>query len=364
MIDAEKVSEINMASSVELGVSMLEQLGNAFAELKNNEIGPGNQVPWNDVEAHFRNLQSLVKKKLEEVEAKEKEFTEKKTRNHMVLAEREVAVVAKEQDLLDKLQELKDAALAAISEAREKIVPEFLDADGNKVSCSVDDENASLDTQGKSPRNMGEGVEGAAAEVNPLEKLTQFCEQMDSIGLQNFVVENLKKVSSFWKEQLSVALGSATEPARLVLNALEGFFPPTEITQEGDAALRGMRQSCLILMEALSAFLSKADYSADFFTPEIQQQAIPIANDWKLKLTGESGNAITNGKSLEVEGFLRLLATFRIASEFDAEELCKYALAVASHRQATELCRSLDLTQKMPGWYSYNCPADLEESTN
>ncbi|CAO2820973.1 unnamed protein product [Amaranthus hypochondriacus] len=51
-------------------------------------------------------------------------------------------------------------------------------------------------------------VEGVVVEVNPLERLTQFWEQMDSIGLQNVIVENLKKVSSFWKGQLSVALGS------------------------------------------------------------------------------------------------------------------------------------------------------------
>lgn len=59
-------------------------------------------------------------------------------------------------------------------------------------------------------------VEGVVVEVNPLERLTQFWEQMDSIGLQNVIVENLKKVSSFWKGQLSVALGSVHNSPFLV----------------------------------------------------------------------------------------------------------------------------------------------------
>ncbi|XP_021735071.1 FRIGIDA-like protein 3 [Chenopodium quinoa] len=343
MGDTEEMVEINMTSSIELSSSLLEQLGKALSELETHNETFSTQVPWNDVEAHFRNLESMTKKTFEELEAKEKDFTARESHYHMLFAEKEAAVVAKEQDLLDQVQELKDAAVAAITKAR----------DNHKVSSFVDDENASIDTQErKPPHKMGGNVEGVAAEVNPCAELTQFCEQMDSLGLLNFVMENLENLSSLWKEQLSVALGSATEPARLVLDALAGFFPPKEMTQEvdiRDAALHGMRQSCLILMEALSAFLSKADCAMDvFLNPETQQQAKVIANEWKLKLAGESINA-ANENSLEAEGFLQLLATFRIASEFDEGQLCKYVLAVAHHRQATELCRYLDLTQKIPG---------------
>lgn len=359
MGDNEKVIETNGTSSVELSSSLLEQLGKAFTELETCKVSSSDHVPWNDVEAHFHNVESMMKKKLEELEAKQKEFTERESHNHMLLGELEATVVAKEQDLLDSVQELKDAAVAAITKARASCILDSLDlvdgvdANGNKVSSSADDEIASLDTQrGTSPHKMGENVEGVSFEVIPHAELTHYCETMDSTGLVKFVTENLKNLSTFWKEQLSVALGSATEPARLVLDALEGFFPPKEMAQDGisgDAALVGMRESCLILMEALAAFISKADCATDnYFNPETQQKAKFIANEWFSKLTGDSRNA-TNGNPLEAEGFLRLLATFRIASEFDEEELCKYILVVAHHRQAIELCRSLDLTQKIPG---------------
>ncbi|KAM7265918.1 hypothetical protein ACFE04_003601 [Oxalis oulophora] len=47
--------------------------------------------------------------------------------------------------------------------------------------------------------------------------------------------------------------------------------------------------------------------------------------------------------------FLFLIATFRIASEFDNDELCKLVITVAHHSQAPEPCRNLGLTHKMPG---------------
>lgn len=355
MGDIEKAFDINLTSSSELTAPLMEQLGKAFVEVEARKVASTDKVRWNDVEEHFHLLESRLKKKLEELEAKEKVFTERGCRNRMLLAEREAAVMAKEQDMLDKVQELKDVAVASIEEARANYKPESVAPvnGGNKVSSSIDDENSTLDaSQGKSSCKIGENAEGLAIEVNPRAELTQFCEQMDSKGLRKFVAENLKNLSDVWKEQLSVVLGSASDPSRLVLEALEGIFPPEETTKEGDngdAAMLGERKSCLVLMEALSAFLSKAGFAAnDYLNPESKRHASSIANEWKPKLAEESIDA-ANGNSLEAEGFLRLLVTFRIASEFDEEELCKFVIAVAHHRQAIELCRSLELTQKIPG---------------
>lgn len=286
MVDTENVVETNVTSSVQINSSLLEQLGKAFTELETCKVSSSNHIPWNDVESHFRNVESILKKKLEALEEKQKEYTEKETNNHMLLGEREAIVVAKEQDLLDHVQELKDAAVAAITKARANCILDSselingVDDNGNKVSSSA--ENTSLHTQeGISPQKMWENVEGVSVEVLPQAELTYFCERMDSIGLLKIVMENLKNISTSWKEQLSVALSKATEPARLVLDALEGFFPSKEMTQEGsngDASLVGIRQSCLTLMEALSAFFSKADCATNnFLDSETLQKANFIA---------------------------------------------------------------------------------------
>ncbi|XP_059623961.1 FRIGIDA-like protein 3 isoform X2 [Cornus florida] len=338
--------------------SLIEQLGKAFLELKAHKDAAEDKVQWAEIEEHFCHLETMMKKKFEELEVREKEIIEKESEIHTMISEREVAVAAKEQDLSDRIQELKDAAVGAIAEARAIHLPASLelidsgDSKESKVSTSPGDANAHLAAlEENSPHRTGENVEVVAGEVKPRPELTQFCEQMDAKGLLNFTMENQKNKSAICAE-LSVALESATEPGRLVLASLEGFYPPDDSTQEGDirdAAFQGMRQSCLILMEAMATLLARADPGADhLLNPEIKQQAKVIADEWKPKLAGEGIDA-ANGNSLEAEAFLQLLGTFSIASEFDEEELCKLVLAVAHQRRAPELCHSLGLAHKIPG---------------
>ncbi|KAJ4964280.1 hypothetical protein NE237_024219 [Protea cynaroides] len=348
-----------------IGVSttaMVEQLGKAFVEFETYKDSSEDTVQWMEIEEYFHNLEELLKKRSDELGEKEKEFEEKQSQTHTLLSEREAIVAAKEQALLDRVQEIKDAAAAAIAEAREKYKPpspEAVDVEDNsenKVSSSFDgDSNAPLPAlEEKSPHKSGENADGVAVEVKPRPELTQFCEQMDAKGLLNYVMENRKNLAAI-REEISVALTSATEPAHLVLNSLEGFYPPDQTTHQSnkkDAALQGMRRSCVMLMEAVAPLFVGVEPGADHpLSPEIKQLAKAIADDWKPKLASVDVDA-ANGNSLEAEAFLQLLATFRIASEFDDEELCKLVLAVARRRQAPELCRSLGLTHKMPGWCS------------
>ncbi|XP_057482632.1 FRIGIDA-like protein 3 [Actinidia eriantha] len=337
--------------------SLIEQLGKAILELESHKDAAENDVQWSEIEVYFQHLETMMMKKTEELELREKEFKEKESNTRTFLAEREAAVAAKEQDLLDRIQELKDAAFAAIAGARAH-QPEPLESiDGGddketKVSSSLGDTNALLDaSEENSPNKTDENAEGVGDEVKPHPELTQFCEQMDAKGLLNYTMENQKNIQSI-RVELSIALESATEPGSLVLASLEGFYPPDDkTTQEGDksdAVLRGMRRSCITFMEALATLLARADSGADHLTnPEIKQQAKAIADEWKPKLAVAGFNA-ANGNSLEAEAFLQLLVTYRIASEFDDEELCNLVLAVTHQRRAPELCRSLGLTRKMP----------------
>ncbi|KAL7193332.1 hypothetical protein ACSBR2_025023 [Camellia fascicularis] len=349
---AEKDRVVGMSAA-----SLMEQLGKAFIELEAHKGAAEDNVQWLEIEEYFSHLESVMKKKIEEFEVREKEFKEKESKTCTMLADREGAVAAKEQDLLDRIQELKDAAVAAIAEAWANHMPEPLEpVDGGgdketKVSSSLGDTNAILDApEENSPNRTVENAKTVAGEVKPRPELTQFCEEMDAKGLLNYTMLNQKNMPAIYAE-LSVALESATEPGHLILASLEGFYPPDDTTQEGDkkdAAHQGMRRSCLMFMEAMAALMARADPGADhLLNPEIKQQAKAIADEWKPKLAGMGINA-ANGKSLEAEAFLQLLATFRILSEFDEDELCKLVLAVAHQRRAPELCRSLGLTHKMP----------------
>ncbi|CAJ2635309.1 frigida-like protein [Trifolium pratense] len=329
--------------------TMIEQLAQAFVELEARNGASEDKVQWVEIKQHFFDLEMLLNKKNEELQAKEREYEEKQLETNTLLSQRKAAVTSKEQDLLDRLQELKDAAVASIVEARpnhETTPLEFFVYDDgenqdNKVNSSPED----------SPYKSGEKSEGVATEVTSHLELKFFCEKMDANGLLDYVVAHKKKVTVF-REEISVALESATDPARLVLDLLVGFYPANETTQQKDtmgAALQGKRKSSILILEALASLLARANPGADhLLNPETKQQAKAMADEWRLKLASADIDA-ANGHSLEAEAFLQLLSTFRIASEFGEEELCKLVLAVAQNRSAPELCRSVGLTHKVPG---------------
>ncbi|KAF5738239.1 putative Protein FRIGIDA [Tripterygium wilfordii] len=345
--DAEHVWEnvAEQAVAKDIASSLMEQLSQALLELKASKNFSEDNIRWDEIEEHFLNLETTLKRRSKELEAKENECQLKEAKIFALLEEREATVTAKEQDLQDRLQKLKDAVVADIAEARANHQPAA--SDSVEVSSLLGDKNSQEDFSYR----MGEIADDVAAHVKPRPELTLFCEQMDAKGLLNFTMENQKNLYAIC-EELTLALKSAIEPARLVLDSLEGFYPPDEITQpvdKKDATLQGMRKSCLILMEAMAALLARLDSGVDhLLDPAIKQRAKAIADDWKPKLANSDIDA-ANINSLEAEAFLQLLSTFRIASEFDDEELCEIVLLVAHRRQAPELCRSLELTYKMPG---------------
>ncbi|XP_038983411.1 FRIGIDA-like protein 3 isoform X1 [Phoenix dactylifera] len=352
MADIEKVT-----LGIESATSMLELLGKALEELESQrESSLQNKIQWDDIEEHVHNLERSLKNKFDEVAEKQRMFEEKQSETHALIAEREASVAAKEQSSLDRLQELRDIAVSAIAEARKKYKvasPEPVDIRESKikkVSTSLNDPNATPASAEKNPDNgSGDLAEAVAVEIKPRPQLKQLCEQMDAKGLLKFISENWKSLATL-REELSLALKYAPEPAQLVLDSLEGLYPPDQSNLQGneDSALQGLRRSCLVLMESAAPLLGITEPGVDHpVSSEIKQQAKAIADEWKPKLAGVDIDA-SNGYSLEAQAFLQLLATFNIAPGFDEDELCKLVIAVSRRRQAPQLCRSLGLTQKMP----------------
>lgn len=97
--------------------SMIEQLAQAFLELEAQKGDSENKIQWLEIKKYFHDLETELNKKHEELEAKERKYEAKQLEVDTILAERKAAVASKEQDLLDRLQELKDAAVASIVEA-------------------------------------------------------------------------------------------------------------------------------------------------------------------------------------------------------------------------------------------------------
>lgn len=352
---------VKVTKGIEAAQEMIEKLAKAFNELESRRatLLP-NKTQWSDIKEHLDNLGKSLQEKVEEIEEKERLFGEKQSEACKLVAERDTAVAAKELASLDRLQELKDAAVSAIVEARKNCkepTPMIVDAKGSKdsnskVSTSTTDEpNAPTAPEENPPDNKsGDPAEAVTGEVKLRPQLHEVCEKMDAKGLLKILLDNRKLLATI-SEELSTALKNAAEPARLVLDSLEGFYPPNPTNSQGveDNALQVVRRTCLVLLEAAAPFLGVAEPGNDQpMSSEIKQRAKIIADEWKAKLAGVDIDA-SNGYSLEAVAFLQLLVTFSISEEFHEDELCKLVLAVSRRRQAPELCRSLGLVHRMPG---------------
>ncbi|KAI3921805.1 hypothetical protein MKX01_005494 [Papaver californicum] len=315
MADAEAAtSDGNKSASWKLGKTLVEQ--------EAQQDIPENNIPYEENIDNFeikmkclKNRFNRLNNRSNRLEEIEKAFLEKKSEMCALIANRVETVDVKEQDMIDRVQELKDMAVVAIKEARSK---------------------SSEHT-------------GVVYDIQKRLELRQFCKEMDSEGLLNYIMKYEKYMVEI-REEIPLALKNAAEPALFVLDFLKRFYPchsQTTLCPKGSTRdameLMSMRKSCLMLIESLPLVLG-ADKLMDHIT---KWQAKAIADGWKSRL--DSRDAAIDYNSMDEEAFLKLIATFRITSEFDEEELCKLVHSVSHYRQAPNLCRSLGLIHRIPG---------------
>ncbi|XP_062189507.1 FRIGIDA-like protein 3 [Phragmites australis] len=350
----------NSSGGSESTMPLLEQLAEVFGKLKSHteaSLQLQNDMRWEYIKEHFLNLDKSYRSKFDELVEKQKTLEEKKLEACRLIAEKEAIVSAKECASLNQLQELRDAAVSSLAEVRQKYeveLAEILDANGSKdkkVSTSTSDNNASRASEENTPASgLGEPSEASPVEIKPRPVLKQLCEQMDTKGLLKFLSENWKKLASL-RDELSVSLRCATDPARFVLDSLEGFFPPDQTNSPGSKhnANQVQRRSCIVLMEAITPALGTKEPGGNHpWSSEIKEQAKAIAEEWKCKLAEVDLDA-SNGYSLEAQAFLQLLTTFNVDSVLDEDELCKIVVAVSRRKQTAVSCHSLGLNERIPG---------------
>lgn len=363
-------STLNNFGGSESTMPLLEQLADVFGKLKSHTeaaLQLQNGMQWEDIKEYFLNLDKSYRSKFDELEEKQKALEEKKAEACRLVAEKEANVSAKERASLNQLQELRDAAVSSLAEVRQKYkvdLAEILDANGSKdkkVSTSTNENNASRASEENTPASgLAKLSEASPVETKLRPGLKQLCEQMDTKGLLKFLSENGKKLASL-RAELSAALKCAADPARFVLDCLEGFFPPDQTNSPGGKqnALQIHRRSCIVLMEALAPALGTKEPGGNHpWSSEIKEQAKAVAEEWKSKLAGVDLDA-SNGYSLEAQAFLQLLTTFNLDSVLDEDELCKIVVAVSRRKQTAVSCRALGLIEKIPGWYTPRKPQGI-----
>ncbi|XP_075098241.1 uncharacterized protein LOC107825057 [Nicotiana tabacum] len=157
---------------------------------------------------------------------------------------------------------------------------------------------------------------------------------MDGKTLQIFLNEQANKLDSL-SDDVFRSLQLSRSPAQLVLDAMEGFYPPHLMS--GDTEFEGsvVKQTCILLLEQLIRVSPKIQ-------PIVRRRARKLAREWKGKMRAMTGD------QLEILGFLYLLASYGLVSSFDADELMSLLTVVAEHNKSMELCRLLGFTKKIP----------------
>nr|XP_027063774.1 truncated FRIGIDA-like protein 1 isoform X2 [Coffea arabica] len=186
-------------------------------------------------------------------------------------------------------------------------------------------------------------------------ELKSFCENMDGLGLRNYILDRPRERAAI-RVELADAWKYAPDPAKMVVDAVQGLI--ADDSGSGTSVdLGGLRRVGVVLLEELMR--AKVE-----IRDGVKEKAKAIAAEWKGKLAAASSGSGSGGDGggeedgLEKLCFLHMLAAFGLVENdgFDLNELVEYAAVIARYRQAVELCRALkfgdkisDIIQKLIG---------------
>ncbi|ONI04686.1 hypothetical protein PRUPE_6G334600 [Prunus persica] len=151
--------------------------------------------------------------------------------------------------------------------------------------------------------------------------------------LQLFLNEHLKSHDLLGTE-ISAILQASSDPAKLVLDAMQGFYPSNSVVEnwECDFDLSVIRRSCILLLQELKRVSPQIN-------PQVRGESKKLAGNWKDRMI------VVVENWLEVLGFLLLLTTYDLTSTYDENELQSLLVVVSQHSLATELRQALGISE-------------------
>ncbi|KAK6164441.1 hypothetical protein DH2020_001305 [Rehmannia glutinosa] len=349
-----------------LGNHLLERLELAHDKVKDLKEMVGERFKQiGSKENEVKLIRDWVEKKMDEVDSKGKEVEEQENRiimkeGNLISKENELQEKKKELDLKEKNLEswqkeleVKQREVDSAQELIETRLEELDWKEKNLNSVKGFTRNCFKEHLAikKQLRLEKDSVEKRARDLDLKEQKLQYIEKelefmekqqdesvdlkfivrMDGKTLQMFLNDPEKDLESMGDEIFKV-LHLSSNPAKLVLDAMVGFYPPH--LRKGDVEIN-VRKTCIILLEQLIKMSKKIQ-------PCIREEAIELASAWKSRMRACAENP------LEVLGFLHLLAAYNIASYFEKDEILSFLMMVSQHRQRPLLCRVLGFVESIP----------------
>ncbi|CAA0823962.1 Unknown protein [Striga hermonthica] len=331
-----KLRDEQLTDQEKLGNQLLERLESVHHKVE--DLRNALQVKMKEVSLKETEVNSTchwVEQKMDDIDSKRMKLKEKKKR----LLTEEKNLIRKENKLLEKQEELKMERKNLESWQREL---EVKWGEVNSVGESNKNLSKVLDRREKALDSVKQFIRNCFREYQTIKKKLllekdlvekrardldlndsadiKFILRMDGKTLQMFLNDPEKDLESMGDEVFKV-LHLSSDPAKLVLDAMVGFYPPH--LRKGDVEVN-VRRACIILLEQLFRMSKKIQ-------PCTRKEAIDLACSWKSKIRANSENP------LEVLGFLHLLAAYDVTSCFDKNEILSFLMMVDKHRQSTQL---------------------------
>ncbi|XP_050237981.1 FRIGIDA-like protein 5 [Mercurialis annua] len=261
-------------------------------------------LQWKEIEDHFNSIQRGIEQRAMELnsvqESAEQRLKEIKSRE-------------------DELEVVKESVSWRIREAEER-EKEFKFIQKKEIQ----DRKVEMEWIEKSRNQLDAESSAMGADVS-------FRVTMDGEALQLLLNDYCNDRDSI-RQELLISLGFSPNPAKLVLDAVKGFYQGGLEFGEGI-----VRSSCVFLLEILLQIRPE-------ISPEVRNEAMQLSLDWMKQMRKDSEH------STEVLGCLLLLGSYRLASAFDADELFRCLKIVSHHSQASQLLRALGLVDKLSGF--------------
>ncbi|CAN0897551.1 FRIGIDA-like protein 3 [Linum grandiflorum] len=191
----------------------------------------------------------------------------------------------------------------------------------------------------------GEDVEMTAGEIAvEAEKPAESLNRSSEVNIKLFMITSGKDLQIFLnehsndydsvKDEVENALKLSSDPAKLVLDAMEGFYPPR--LKKGDVKFEEavVRKNCIMLLEWVTKM-------SPHIKSSVEEEARQLACDWKSKMKSDAEH------SLEVLAYLQLYAAFELADCYDQSELLDLLGIISHYNQAPLLLRDLGFADEM-----------------
>ncbi|CAK8538891.1 unnamed protein product [Lathyrus sativus] len=166
-----------------------------------------------------------------------------------------------------------------------------------------------------------------------LEALTAFCKNNDGKGLRTYIGDNFKD-KGIMKDELQSAFKSASNPADMVLDAIEGVFVANAVIDGKEP--RFIKKSFNFLFQQLRVF-------SPYVSFDVRKKAKRLFNEWKVNLMNE------NSEPCWTLAFLQFVAVYGFLSDLNLAELAAYSATASASDDLTDLYQIIALSDRVQG---------------